>query len=740
MNLLKRFKKGSVALLSAATLVAAVSPVLPAYTGTASAAEGDYELRILHTNDTHANLDTKDNSPDNITRRITAIKESRAEVSSSLLVDAGDVFSGTLYFNKYVGMADLAFMNLIGYDVMTFGNHEFDRGPKPLADFVKAANFPIVSSNVNVSAEPELSPLLTNSTGNPPQAGRIYPTAIFTVGGEKVGIIGLTTEETETLASPGPNIVFEDHVASTRRAVTTLQSAGINKIIVLSHLGHSFDQQLIRQVPELDVIVGGHSHTRLDAPEVYSANGYPQLIVQAHEKSNYLGELDLTFNAEGVITAYEGRLIDLNAKDEEGNYIVPADAEALKLLNETYKPGVEELSGSEVGTSSVVLDGVRDNVRSGETNLGNLITDAMRAKAQTDIAIQNGGGIRSSIDAGSVTQGEVITVLPFNNDLVTLHMTGAEILEALELGVSTVETKQGRFPHVSGMRFSYDSSKPAESRIVSAEILKDGVYTAIDPAATYSVATNAFLAGGGDGYEVMKDVRDDGRMDAYYYPDFETLSDYINANSPITIGIEGRITDVAGTVPAAPETPETPAFTDLAGHWANDAIGELVASGFVGGKGEGRFAPGEQITRAEFVSMLSRSLNLTPGTGSEASFSDVSEDAWYADSVKAALAAGLVSGYADGTFKPGEPVSRQELAAILAAAIQSQGLTLPSELSALDKFADSEAISAWARSAVAQLAGAEIIQGTPDHSFVPQALATRAEAAVMLHKTLQALK
>lgn len=169
--------------------------------------DDDFQLRLLHTNDTHAHLDS-------VPRRITAIKEARADADHSLLLDAGDVFSGTLYFNKYEGMADLDFMNLIGYDAMTFGNHEFDAGPAKLANFIKQAKFPFVSANIDLDKEPELQGLFHHEIGHPGAEASIYPAIILDVDGEKVGVFGLTTEDTAFLASPGDHIAF----AITRRA------------------------------------------------------------------------------------------------------------------------------------------------------------------------------------------------------------------------------------------------------------------------------------------------------------------------------------------------------------------------------------------------------------------------------------------------------------------------------------------------------------------------------------------
>nr|WP_263324798.1 5'-nucleotidase C-terminal domain-containing protein [Neobacillus sp. Marseille-Q6967] len=491
--------------------------------------KGPYKLSIMHVNDSHANVEQ-------YPKLTTAVSQLRTEKPNSLLVDAGDVFSGTLYFNQYLGKADLWFMNSLGYDAMTFGNHEFDRGSNVLADFIQEMQFPMVSANVNVTNDPVLGPLFADENSTSQEGGKIYPAIVKTVNEEKVGIFGLTTEDTTFLASPSEDIVFENAVEQARATVASLQEQGVNKIVTLSHLGYGPDQELAAAVDGIDVIVGGHTHTKLSEPVVVEKSE-PTVIVQANEYLKFLGVLDVTFDDNGVVTAYEGDLLDVNTYS--------ADEAALAKVNE-FKAPLEELKKKVVGSSSVVLDGERTNVRSKETNLGNLITDAMAQRANqmvpgTYIAMQNGGGIRASIDQGDVTLGEIHTVMPFANLLVTLDLTGAEILEALEHSVSKVETGAGQFMQVSGIQFKYDPAKPANERVWEVKVLTANGYETLDLTKTYSVATNAFVADGGDGYTVFKKAKDEGRIHELLIVDYEILTDYITANSPVAPVVEGRI-------------------------------------------------------------------------------------------------------------------------------------------------------------------------------------------------------
>lgn len=519
-----------------------------------------FPLTILHTNDTHANLDTV-SSPDNIARRVTAIKEARANAVNPLLVDAGDVFSGTLYFNQYLGLADLEFMNLVQYDAMTFGNHEFDKGSEVLNDFIEHAEFPFVSSNVNFSADALLTQKFKNEVTRDAKDATIYPAIIMEVDGEQVGLIGLTTEDTANIASPG-DVTFDDAVQKTRDTVAMLQKESINKIVVLSHLGYDVDVNLAKEVEGIDIIVGGHSHTKLDQAVVDRSDSEPKLIVQTGEKGQFLGQLEVVFDDEGVLQEWNSNLISVDEKDSAGQYVVQPDPEALQILNTKYKPGVEELKQTEVGLTEVKLNGVRADVRTKETNLGNLIADGMLDAAQAAgtnavIALQNGGGIRESIEAGKVTMGDVMTVLPFNNDLVTITLTGAEIKEAMENGVSKTPAQDGRFPHIAGMKFIYDSTKPVGSRVLRIEVKGKNGYEPIDMNKSYEVATNAFTAKGGDFYASLEKAYLEGRVNLLYKPDYEVFSNYVKKVGTITAktsAVEGRITDLKGApLPGGPD-------------------------------------------------------------------------------------------------------------------------------------------------------------------------------------------
>lgn len=475
------------------------------------------KLTILHTNDTRAHLD-------NIARRATAIYQVHNEVGTdnTLLLDAGDVFGGTPYYSLYKGQADLWFMQQLGYDAMCIGNHEFDDGIKTLSDFISSAKFPVLCANFDFSNESNLVEKPASWT-------------IITKAGQQYGVFGLTAEETDEISSPGKNIVINNHIVTAEKVVADLNKKGINKIIAITHLGWQKDLELARQVEGIDIIVGGHTGTVPDTyPTVASTDSTPTLVVQAGEFGKYLGRLDVIFDKFGIVQSWQGsRLISIDDK-------IPENTEFAGKLAE-YREPIKTLMNTIIGKTLVSLDGERDSVRSQETNLGNLFTDAMLAKASASgatIAVVNSGGIRASIPAGDITLGKVMEVSPFDNYLVVVDVTGEQLIAALENGVSQAEDFKGRFPQVAGIRFTWDPGKKPGGRIVSTEIKSKSGYQPIQESATYRVAINNFMYQGGDGYTVFQNGSNFTNIS---FIDYEVLADYIKANSLVNPQVEGRI-------------------------------------------------------------------------------------------------------------------------------------------------------------------------------------------------------
>ncbi|AFS71526.1 5'-nucleotidase C-terminal domain-containing protein [Exiguobacterium antarcticum] len=518
----------------------------------------DFSIGLLHTNDTHANLDR---AP----KRATVIKDLRAAYKAdgtpSLLLDAGDVFSGSLYFNKFQGQADLELMNYMKYDLMTFGNHEFDLGDQDnhqaLKDFVTKAKFPFITANVDFSKNELLAGLQSKTITAGPEKGKIYQGVIKEYKGQKIGFFGLTTEETAEISSPG-TVAFANYIASAKAAVKKLEDRGVNKIVALTHIGFDDnpavdnDQLLARNVDGIDVIVGGHSHTKIEKFDVESGTVVdetvvpgktePTIIAQAYQYGDFLGNLNLTFDYKGKLTEYKGSLVDVSKAAE--------DVKAAEILK-PYADQITELKNEEVGANIVnelVNPRGEVSVRNSETALGNLITDGMLQKAkeynaETVIAMQNGGGIRAAINAGPLTVGEVLTTLPFGNTLATAKLTGQEIKDLLEISVGVAPIENGGFLHVSGMKFEYSSKLAKGNRVTKMEVNNNGTFEAIDLAKTYVIATNAFTAKGGDGLTPFEVAYKAGRVTDLGLSDWENLRDFTKSLGEVKYTIEGRIID-----------------------------------------------------------------------------------------------------------------------------------------------------------------------------------------------------
>jgi 5'-nucleotidase/UDP-sugar diphosphatase len=541
-----------VALITAIALLSSLSPV-------ASAQGSDFALTIVHTNDPHAHIAQFDknggicNQEDadqgqcfgGVARRVTMINRIRAEGGNMILVDAGDQFQGTLFYTQYKGQETVPFMNAMGYQAMAVGNHEFDDGPAVLARFIKGVNFPVLSANIDASKEPTL-------------AGLIKPYTVLEVGGQKIGVVGYTSEETGILSKPGPNVVFNPIEPAVKAAVAELQRMGINKIVALSHAGILRDKQIAAALDGIDVIVDGHSHTYLSNTDqtaegpypvvVKSPGGAPVLIVSDFWMAKYLGRLDVVFDANGIATSWKGNPILLDASVPED----PATLAEVQALAEPLKALTEQV----IGSAAVDLDGERISCRFKECTLGNLITDAVlwaTASEGTQIVFENGGNIRTSIPAGKITRGQVLEVLPFGNMVATFQLKGADVWAALENGVSRAENTEnegtGRFLQVAGVRYTWNATRPVGSRILKVDVKNpDGSYSPLDPNATYKVATNNYTRQGGDGYDVFAK----NAINPYDYGSLEdkVVTDYITAHSPVSAQLEGRITRDDTATPA----------------------------------------------------------------------------------------------------------------------------------------------------------------------------------------------
>lgn len=481
-------------------------------------------ITIVHTNDTHGRVFSS-KSEMGFAKIATKVKEIKNNYKNVLVLDAGDTFHGQTIASLVKGESIAKIMNTIKYDAMAPGNHDFNYGQERLLELDKMTDFPILAANI------------TNAKGK-----TVYtPYVIKEVDGLKVGIFGLSTPETLWKTNPNniKGLKFNDPVKTAANMVKELEAKKADVIIAISHLG--LDQAsevtsklVAEKVKGIDMIVDGHSHTVLP-------NGLKvgdTLIVQAGEYDKNLGVAQIALE-NGKVAMMGSSLLNVSEAEK-----LEEDKDVIAIVD-SIKAEQDKITSVVVGKADVALEGAREKVRTGETNLGNLIAEAMLKISGADAAITNGGGIRASIDQGEITRGEVITVLPFGNYVVVKMVKGSDIVAALENGVSKYPETLGGFPHVAGIRFNFDSTKEAGHRVGNVWI--NG--KTIDKNKMYKLSTNDFMAAGGDQYESLKA----GKVIAEYPGLDEIVIDYIAKYGTANAKVDGRIgADVKAQ--AAPKT------------------------------------------------------------------------------------------------------------------------------------------------------------------------------------------
>lgn len=503
----------------------------------ATTAGADTTLHVIHINDLHSRIQpisrfdgtcsVEDNTEGKcfggVARVATVINQLRADLAGEnvIVLDAGDQYQGSLMYATYKGDAEIEFMNTIGFDAMAVGNHEFDDGDEGLAKLANGVDFPVISGNIDVSQSNLLAGIVDNHV-------------VLEVGGQRIGIISALAADTPETSSPSDSVIFTNEIESLQADVDALTDDGVNMIIALNHVGVNMDMAIAEAVDGIDAVVGGHSHTLMSNTDE-DAMSYPTMVgnvpvVQAYAYSKYVGHLTLVFDDAGNVTSATGDTILLDAS-------VAEDEAIATRVTELAGP-IDDLMVQVVSQSTAVIEGSREVCRAMECAMGNLVADAMldRTADQGVVGvIQNGGGIRATIDSGEVTMGEIITVLPFQNTLATFEATGADILAALENGVSEMEDGAGRFPQVAGITFTVDLNNAPFARVSDVTIAG----APVDEAATYLLATNNYMRNGGDGYAMFEDA-----TNAYDFgPGLErVVADYLVENGPYTPYTDGRIT------------------------------------------------------------------------------------------------------------------------------------------------------------------------------------------------------
>ncbi|MDR6293082.1 2',3'-cyclic-nucleotide 2'-phosphodiesterase (5'-nucleotidase family) [Inquilinus ginsengisoli] len=482
------------------------------------AAAAPLRLAFLHVNDVYEIGPVRGQG--GFGQLATLLKQARAANPHSITTFGGDTLSPSVMSGLTKGSQMIDLFNAVGVDYAVWGNHEFDYGPDLAAQRVGESKFPWLGANV------------LGKDGKPFGGG--IATATRQVGDYTIGFLGILTPDTATLSSPGPDISFPDIIATAKQAVEALKAQGANILVALTHLGFAQDRQLAQSVKGLHLVLGGHDHD----PIMFYENNV--LVFKAGYDSHYLGVVELEISTrdtkDGPIIAV---LPSWEVRPTAG---VEPDAE-IQAKVDSYNKALDDALGVVIGKTAVELDSQRGSVRTRETTMGDLIADGVRwGTPGAQIAIINGGGVRGDrlIAAGTeLTRKDILAELPFGNVAVLLELKGADIRAALESGVSQVEAVAGRFPQVSGLAFTWDPAKPPGSRIVSVTV--DG--KPLDDAATYRVATNDYMAGGGDGYAAM--TRGKMLVDASAGRLMATVvMDYVTSVGTVAPKVDGRITRV----------------------------------------------------------------------------------------------------------------------------------------------------------------------------------------------------
>ena len=668
---------------------------------------------VLHTNDVHGQVD--------LYAKVAALKKDyEAKGADVILVDAGDYAQGTPYVSDSQGKTAIELMNAAGYDVVTLGNHEFDYGYANLQTIMKDAKFKVVC-NIKYN-------------------GKLAFDASYVVetkGGLKVGFLGLTTPETSTKAHPakikGVTFMAQNALYSfASQEAADLKAGGSDVVIALTHLGVDPESKpnrstdLYANAKGIDFIIDGHSHTKMTEGE----NGEP--IQSTETKLKYVGVV----------------VIDNATKKIESNELIQLDGYAnedadTKAAAEAIITDVDARLGAVFAKSEVELNGKRDpGVRTQETNLGDLITDALLWYATKDgkldvpadhiVAVTNGGGIRASIKAGDITMKDINTVLPFGNTVAVVYISGEKLLESLEAATQSAPTALGGFPQIAGINLSlctgaaYDKQDetypggstyygPKSINRVTINSINGKPFRAKD---TYAVVTNDFMAAGGDVYYAFASspkIVDTGT------PMDEALVEFIKVKLNGVIGKEYE--NAQGRLNMA-------VFNDVPNNiWYTKAVNYVAEKSLMNGTGAS-FKPMDSTSRAMLVTVLYRMAGSPEVEGKVSeTFKDCVDGSYYANAVLWASQNNIVNGYGD-SFKPNQAVTRQEMAKILYGydkVMEKAGETFAAQLT----YTDLDSIAGWALEGVNYCTAAGYLSGS-NNAFSPKGNATRAMTAQVL--------
>lgn len=466
----------------------------------------DFELTIVHANDTHsaaAGIDDRYAAcredvacTGGYARIVAQVSALRKENPALLALDAGDFWQGTHFFRTGGPEWALAAMKRIPWDAVTLGNHEFDTGCAETLRYVENLPMPVVAANILPSPE------------CPASKAPFKPYIVKTVAGVRIGIVGIANDEGREVSAACPATKFEDRAESLRKAVSALEKEGVRHIVALTHVGYKADIELAEAIPEVDVIVGGHTHSVLGGhpnsegpyPTVVKhPNGNKTLVVQAGRSTRYLGVIKVRFDEEGHVADYTGDLTELTPE-------MPRDAATERFVLRSGEAVEKERKRVLATNRERFFDGL-DDCREGECLAGLWTADALLDWGRSfgaEAAFLNGGALRAPLPIGPVTHADILDIHPFGNHAAVVEMTGSVLLAAIEHGLSEPDLKSPRLLQTSGLRYRVAPERPIGSRVAAAEIRRGGEWFPLEPQRTYRIVTTAYLLDGGDQFSMLK--------------------------------------------------------------------------------------------------------------------------------------------------------------------------------------------------------------------------------------------
>ena len=499
-----------VAVVALAACAAPLSSGPPASAPGSAPTDGEVRITLLQINDVYTLDPVDEGRRGGFARLATLVKRIRRENPATMMALAGDTISPSVASTLLQGRHMIAGLNAVGLDVATFGNHEFDFGPAVLAERMRESTFTWLSANV-----------LERASGRP--FGSARRDVLLTLGGVRVGVFGLTTAEVVKSSSPGPDVEVREPIAAAREVSQALRQRGAQVVVAVTHLDMREDRTLAEQA-DVDVILGGHEHEPLIAEEGKT------LITKAGSDARYLVQVDLWIGRDGRRRERSWTFHEIGPR-------LAADP-AMVAVVKTYDTQVSRELDVVVGRTTVPLESRRGRLRTEETNLGNFITDAMRARMKTDVAVINGGGIRGDrvVPPGPLSRRDVVAMLPFANVVVSIEMPGRALRTALEQGVARREREGGGFLQISGATVTVDPSRPVGQRVIAVEVAG----APLDHEHRYRVAVPDYVANGGDGITAFRDGT--ALVDAESGPlAAEVLLQAVGAAGSIAPAVEGRI-------------------------------------------------------------------------------------------------------------------------------------------------------------------------------------------------------